>query len=185
MFISILKYILIKLNKNIYKSDIATYTIMDPKDITFMKSGFNNLVEEDDIVENTGSIVMVFMQNAIKSADIYVKHAKRKEITPEDIRRGLMLEVFFMKNRPNMLEKCEEMKQMIKDIIKDEEENGEAYYLEEAEEEEEKSNEEFSESKCVCAMCNCFNTIYTRWENFTPELPMEHILVKAINDIGA
>ena len=79
---------------------------MDPKDITFMKSGFNNLVEEDEEIENTGSIVMVFMQNAMKSADIYVKHAKRKEITPEDIKRGLMLEVFFMKNRPNMLEKC-------------------------------------------------------------------------------
>ena len=175
------------MNKKIYKSVIVTYTIMDPKDITFMKSGFNNLVEEEEVVENTGSIVMVFMQNAMKSADIYVKHAKRKEITPEDIKRGLMLEVFFMKNRPNMLEKCEEMKQMIKDIIKDEEENGETYYIEgdEEAEEEGKSNEEFTESKCVCAMCNCFNTIYNRWENFTPELPMEHILVKAINEISA
>ena len=86
---------------------------MDPKDITFMKSGFNNLVEENEVIENTGSVVMVFMQNAMQSADIYVKHAKRKEITPEDIKRGLMLEVFFMKNRPNMLEKCEEMKQTI------------------------------------------------------------------------
>jgi len=157
---------------------------MDPKDITFMKSGFNNLVEEDEEIENTGSIVMVFMQNAMQNADIYVKHAKRNEITPEDIKRGLMLEVFFMKNRPNMLEKCEEMKQMIKDIIKDEEENGETYYIEDNEEEEKESNEEFSESKHNCAMCNCFNTIYTRWENFTPELPMEHILVKAINEIN-
>ena len=157
---------------------------MDPKDITFMKSGFNNLVEEDEEIENTGSIVMVFMQNAMQNADIYVKHAKRNEITPEDIKRGLMLEVFFMKNRPNMLEKCEEMKQMIKDIIKDEEENGETYYIEDNEEEEKESNEEFSESKHNCAMCNCFNTIYTTWENFTPELPMEHILVKAINEIN-
>jgi len=72
---------------------------------------------------------------------------------------------------------------MIKDIIKEEEENGEAYYIEETEQEGE-SNEEFTESKCVCAMCNCFNTIYNRWENFTPELPMEHILVKAINQIS-
>ena len=156
---------------------------MDPKDITFMKSGFNNLVEEDEEIENTGSVVMVFMQNAIQNADIYVKHAKRNEITPEDIKRGLMLEVFFMKNRPNMLEKCEEMKKKIKDIIKDEEENGEAYYIEE-EEKDDESNEEFSESKHNCAMCNCFNTIYTRWGNFTPELPMEHILVKAINEIS-
>ena len=154
---------------------------MDPKDITFMKSGFNNLVEEDEIVENTGSVVMVFMQNAIQNADIYVKHAKRKEITAEDIKRGLMLEVFFMKNRPNILEKCEEMKQTIKDIIKDEQENGETHYIDD--EQEDGDGEEFSESKCKCAMCSCFNTIYTRWEKFTPEAPMEHILVKAINDI--
>jgi len=168
-----------KIILNIY---IVTYNIMDPKDITFMKSGFDNLVEEDEVVENTGSVVMVFMQNAMKNADIYVKHAKRQEITPEDIKRGLMLEVFFMKNRPNMLEKCEEMKQIIKDIIKDEEENGEAYVIDE--ETDEESYEEFAESECQCPMCNCFNTIYTRWENFTPQTPMEHILTKAINDIN-
>ena len=41
----------------------------------------------------------------------------------------------------------------------------------------------FKESTCQCAMCNCFNTIYTRWEGFTPELPMEKILLKSINAI--
>ena len=67
-----------------------------------------------------------------------------------------------MKQRPNMLEQCEEMKKTIQEIIKDEEENGEEMIIEEEEEEE----EEFTESKCQCAMCNCFNTIYTRWEKF-------------------
>ena len=46
---------------------------MDPKDITFMKSGFNNLVEEDEVIENTGSVVMVFMQNAMKNAGMRLK----------------------------------------------------------------------------------------------------------------
>ena len=148
-------------------------------DYSFMKSGFDNIESKDETLENTGSVIMVFMENAMKNADIYVKHAKRKEITPEDIKRGLMLEVFFMKKRPNMLEQCETMKEKLKEIIRDEEENGESYYIDE----EEESNEEFAESKCKCAMCSCFNTIYQRWEGFTPELPMEHILVKAINDI--
>ena len=123
---------------------------------------------------------MVFMENAMKSADIYVKHAKRKEITLEDVKRAFMLEVFFMKQRPNMLEQCEEMKKTIQEIIKDEEENGEEMIIGEEEEEEE---EEFTESKCQCAMCNCFNTIYTRWENFTPEQPMEIILAKNISNM--
>ena len=149
-------------------------------DFTFMKSGFDNLESKDETLENIGSLVMVFMENAMKSADIYVKHAKRKQITPEDIKRALMLEVFFMKQRPNMLEQCEEMKKTIQEIIKDEEENGEEMVIGEEEEEDE---EEFAESKCQCAMCNCFNTIYTRWENFTPEQPMEIILAKHIGNI--
>lgn len=149
-------------------------------DYSFMKSGFDNLESKDDTLENIGSLVMVFMENAMKSADIYVRHAKRKQITPEDIKRALMLEVFFMKQRPNMLEQCEEMKKTIQEIIKDEEENGEEMIIGEEEEEE---DEEFTESKCQCAMCNCFNTIYTRWENFTPEQPMEIILSKHISSM--
>ena len=85
-----------------------------------------------------------------------------------------------MKQRPNMLEQCEEMKKTIQEIIKDEEENGEEFFIDGEEEEEE---EEFAESKCQCAMCNCFNTIYTRWENFTPEQPMEIILAKHISNM--
>ena len=149
-------------------------------DYSFMKSGFDNLESKDDTLENIGSLVMVFMENAMKSADIYVRHAKRKQITPEDIKRALMLEVFFMTQRPNMLEQCEEMKKTIQEIIKDEEENGEEMIIGEEEEEE---DEEFTESKCQCAMCNCFNTIYTRWENFTPEQPMEIILSKHISSM--
>lgn len=148
-------------------------------DYSFMKSGFDNLESKDETLENVGSLIMVFMENAMKSADIYVKHAKRKQITPEDIKRALMLEVFFMKQRPNMLEQCEEMKKTIQEIIKDEEENGEEMIIGEEEEEE----EEFTESKCQCAMCNCFNTIYTRWDNFTPEQPMEIILAKHISNM--
>ena len=146
-------------------------------DFTFMKSGFDNLESPDETLENIGSIIMVFMENAIKSADIYVRHANRKQITPEDIKRALMLEVFFMKNRPNQLEKCQEMKEKIKEIIREEENDEEEIFIEDQDE------EEFTESKCECAMCNCFNFIYNRWDNFTPELPMEKILAKHIENM--
>ena len=148
-------------------------------DYSFMKSGFDNLESKDETLENIGSIVMVFMENAIKSADIYVKHAKRKQITPEDIKRALMLEVFFMKSRPNLMEQCEDMKEKIQEIIKEEEEG--TYIIDNDEPEE---DEEFKESECKCAMCGCFNTIYTRWEKFEPELPMEKIMVKHIDSIS-
>ena len=148
-------------------------------DYSFIKSGFDNLESKDETLENIGSIVMVFMENAIKSADIYVKHAKRTQITPEDIKRGLMLEVFLMKQRPNMLEQCEKIKK-IQEIIEEEENDEEEVIIGE---EEEGDEEEFTESTCQCAMCNCFNTIYTRWENFTPELPMEIVLAKHISSM--
>ena len=139
-----------------------------------IKTGFNTLVPEDP-TENIASIVLVFMENAIKSADIYVKHAKRNSITAEDIKRGLMLETFFIKQRPNMLEQCEEMKKIIKQI--QEEDNSD-------DEEEDfitDEEEEFKESECECPMCCCMNTIYTRWEGFTPESSIERAMFTHIN----
>lgn len=148
-------------------------------DYSFMKSGFDNLESKDETLENAASVVMVYMENALRSADIYVKHAKRSQITPEDIKRALMLEVFFMKSRPNLMEQCETMKEKIQEIIQEEED--ETYIIENDEPEE---DEKFKESTCKCAMCGCFNTIYTRWEKFEPELPMEKIMVKHIDSIS-
>ena len=53
-------------------------------DYSFMRSGFDNLETKDDTLENVGSVVMAFMQNGMTNSDVYVKHAKRKEITPEE-----------------------------------------------------------------------------------------------------
>ena len=148
-------------------------------DYSFMKSGFDNLVHEDP-TENIASIVLVFMENAVKSAAIYVKHAKRNSITPEDIKRGLMLEIFFIKQRPNMLEQCEEMKKTINKILEEED-----YESDEGFDEDYIINDDepFRESECKCAMCNCMNTIYTRWEGFTPQTSIEKAMFNHINRI--
>ena len=148
-------------------------------DYSFMKSGFDNLVHEDP-TENIASIVLVFMENAVKSASIYVKHAKRNSITSEDIKRGLMLETFFIKQRPNMLEQCEEMKKTINKILEEEDYESdegfdEDYIIDD--------DEPFRESECKCAMCNCMNTIYTRWEGFTPQTSIEKAMFNHINRI--
>ena len=152
------------------------------EDYSFMKSGFDNLVHEDP-TENIASIVLVFMENAVKSAAIYVKHAKRNAITPEDIKRGLMLETFFIKQRPNMLEQCEEMKKTINKILEedDDDDDDDLDQLSNIYADEE---EEFKESECQCALCNCMNNIYTRWEGFTPQTSIERAMYKHINDIA-
>ena len=147
-----------------------------------IKTGFNTLVPEDP-TENIASIVLVFMENAIKSADIYVKHAKRNSITAEDIKRGLMLETFFIKQRPNMLEQCEDMKKIIK-LIQEEDDSDDDAGLDQLSNIYADEEEEFKESECECPMCNCMNTIYTRWEGFTPESSIERAMFKHINDIN-
>ena len=147
-------------------------------DYSFMKSGFENLVYEDeDPTENIASIVLVFMENAVKNAAIYTKHSNRTGITPEDIKRGLMLETFFIKQRPNMLEQCEEMKQTISKILEEDDDN------DEKEEDNIIDEEEFKESECQCALCNCMNNIYTRWKDFTPQSTIEIIMYNHINRI--
>jgi hypothetical protein len=145
-----------------------------------IKTGFNTLVPEDP-TENIASIVLVFMENALKSASIYVKHAKRNSITPEDIKRSLMLEIFFIKQRPNMLEQCEEMKKTINKILEEDDDDDDLDQLSNIYADKE---EEFKESECECPMCNCMNTIYTRWEGFTPETSIERAMYKHINDIA-
>ena len=150
-------------------------------DYSFMKSGFDNLVHEDP-TENIASIVLVFMENAVKSAAIYVKHAKRNAITPEDIKRGLMLEIFFIKQRPNMLEQCEEMKKIIK-RIQEEDDSEDVIIFGDDDDFITDEEEEFKESECECPMCNCMNTIYTRWEGFTPESSIERAMFTHINRI--
>ena len=153
----------------------------EQQDFTFMKSGFNNLTKKDETLENTAAIVMAFMQNALKSAVIYIKHSERNAITPEDIKRSLMLEVFFMKQRNNMLEQCEEMKQILNKIIAEEEDDSDD------EDEDLIDNEdviEFSESKCDCPMCHCITTIYKRWEGFEPQTPIEKAMVQHIEAIN-
>ena len=41
----------------------------------------------------------------------------------------------------------------------------------------------FQESPCNYYMCKCLNTIYTRWEKWTPVTEIEHILKKHIEEI--
>ena len=152
-------------------------------DFTFMRSGFNNLVQaEEDVVENIAAIIMTYMENALRSADIYVKHANRTYILPEDIKRALMLEAFLNRQRTDMLEKCEEMRETIRAIVNDSYIDGE----DEGEEKEDSDTEaetEFTESQCQCAMCQCLNTIYDRWSTFEPQTPIEKAIHEHIEHI--
>ena len=147
-------------------------------DYSFMKSGFNNLVTQQDenFEQNITVLISTFASEGLKHASRYVSHHKtRYLITPEDIKRGMMLEVFIFKNRPDLVDKFDEILQIISqesDSDSDEEE-----------EIEESSEETFTENDCSCPICKCMNTIYTRWEKFVPSSPLEQIIKTNIDKI--
>jgi len=145
-------------------------------DFTFMKTGFDLMQPDDDEFEkNTTVIIVTYAEQALRTAALYVSHhPTRNGITPEDIKRAMMLEMFLFKNRSNLLEKAEEIKEML-------------YGEEEEEEEEEIVNmekeEAFSENNCSCALCKCMNGIYDRWEGWTPSSLFETVITKHIDNI--
>ena len=43
--------------------------------------------------------------------------------------------------------------------------------------------DEFQESTCECALCQCINNVYIKWENWEPETPIQHILKRHIEQM--
>jgi len=141
-------------------------------DFTFMRTGFDLLQPDDEEFEqNTAAIIVTYAEQALRTAALYVTHHKtRNGITPEDIKRGMMLEMFLFKKRSGLLEKAEEIKKMLYEEDSDNED--EVINMEE--------DDEFSENNCDCAICKCVNNIYGRWEKFTPEGLFETVIKKHI-----
>ena len=100
---------------------------MDKQDFSFMKTGFDatasNSAADDELLENVTTLIVTYMDGAIRTAAMYLSHGPRKVITPEDIKRAMMLEVFFIDKRPDLLEKAEKIrKELFEDESEDEDE---------------------------------------------------------------
>jgi len=146
-------------------------------DYSFMKSGFNNLAQDDsDYIQNISSILVAFTENALKTASKYVKHCKRSHITSEDLKRGLIMELFVFSQRENLQSQVESVKKFLyEEDSEDSDEDNEVIEVEDC--------DEFKESDCNCMMCQYINNIYTHWESYTPKSQMEEIIKTHINNI--
>ena len=147
-------------------------------DFSFMKTGFdltdNGLTT--DYKQTVVSMITLFGENALHGGALYTKHAKRRVITPEDIKRAMMMEVFVYTKRPDTLERIGKIKN---ELFSQEEE-------EESEDEEEDDygpEQPFKESECDCALCQCLNTIHNKWAQWEPQTQIEILLKKHIDTI--
>ena len=152
----------------------------DNTDYSFMQTGFNmvdEVVDEEETKKNAISLVVAYSEGALRTAAKYITHAGRNVVTPEDVKRGMMLEMFLFKHRDDTLEKANEIKE---EVFGD---NDDEYNMEDLEFEA-GDEDEFVESSCECALCKCINTIYTRWDALEPNTEFERIFQKHINDIN-
>ena len=154
-----------------------------PSDYSFLKSGFNNLVEPDTPDQNTlltvSSLVTAFMDSALREATTYVEHSGRNGITKQDIIISLKSETFKFLNRPDINNNVQKWRE----IIQQEQDNDEDYSDSENEDEEDQLEEiqEFTKSKCQCKLCNELNNVEHKWDQWCPQTPIEKILKKVID----
>jgi len=156
-------------------------------DYSFMKSGFT-MTQKSDTVEmqkNVATMVATFMSEGFKHAAHYVKHHETRDvIMSEDIKRGMMLEVFLFNKRPDLSDRLDEIKQLIHGYDDDEEnsddeDSDDDMVVSDGEEKDLK----YSENDCKCGICDAMNKIYDRWQAWTPETPFDIILKKNIDEI--
>ena len=101
--------------------------------IPIMKTGFD-LCEPTTLnthQKQMVSLITLFTENALRNACIYIKHSNRTQVTVEDVKRGLMLEVFLFTKRPDVIQKTYEITKILDEYSSDDEED---YVAEEEEE---------------------------------------------------
>lgn len=150
------------------------------EDYSFMRTGFdpvNAVVEEDDTKKNTISLIVAYAEGAMRTSSKYIMHGKRRVVTPEDLKRGMMLEMFLFKCRVDILDKAENIKsELFGDDGEEEEEDMDDAICEEA--------EEFTENECKCSLCSAINTIYSKWDVWEPTTSFEKIFQTHINNMN-
>ena len=176
-----------------------------------IKSGDNlleNAFEQDkDSQIQIMSLLTVFLENAIKSAEIYTLHSKRTIISSKDISMALKRELFtfldnedialrakdIVKEYKQEIEYAEDDEEYYEDDEEDEddEEYDEEYDEDEQNEEKNKDNyitndtEEFKKSICNWSICTEINNYTDNWDSWKPTNNIEEILYNGIQKIDS
>lgn len=157
-----------------------------PSDYSFLKSGFNNLVEpstpDEETLLTVSSMVTAFMDNALREAGTYIEHAGRNGITKEDIILALKSETFKFLNRSDVNDNVTKWREILeKERCNDDESDNEEDIDEDMKKEVDEPINEFKESTCPCQLCQEINNIESVWVNWIPQKPIEKVLKKVID----
>ena len=103
-------------------------------DYSFLKSGFSNTdIEQEEALSeiDIAALVLLFVENAMKTASKHTIICKRNVVTKTDVTYGLIYEVFNWLKRPTLIKDFQEIKN---EIEADEAAEEEAEYNDSAEE---------------------------------------------------
>ena len=151
------------------------------KIITGQDTGDLNILEREELEINVTSSIMTFMSYSIKSSSIFVEHSGRTIITPDDIKRAMMVEVFMYFNRPDLKIKIGEWRNIILNEMNDDEEIESEDENQDIEPDEMEKEE--NKKLCSCNVCGLMNDIKDRWEYYNPDDEMGKIFKKHIDNI--
>ena len=156
---------------------------MDPSEINFTIKTGSDLTQQNELDDEKAidiiTLITTFMQNSLRSADIYVKHSNRKTITSKDIQMAMKYEVFEFTNRNNQKELSETKKEITKDyfdILENGERDDDFDYDEAVDNLIEETKEKYCKSKCNCEICEKMNYIDKAWVHWQPKTNLEKIL---------
>lgn len=157
-------------------------------DFSFMKSGFNNLVQPDtgpnpEMVLFIQSLVLSFTECALNTASEYVTHCGRNGITPADIKLCLKYETFKFLNRNDVNDKMEKWKEFINEEIDEySDSDTEQINNEEMDLLDDKIIHKFSKSTCKCGKCLEINNVTEKWLTWEPTTPLELALKNVLDN---
>ena len=154
-------------------------------DYSFLKTGSNNLIEpnkpNDELIVTVGAMVSSFVENALKSSEVYVKHSNRNSITKTDLKLALMNETFHYLNDKDTPENIQRWREIINGFDSDDEDIIEGVDLGDDEPEDE-PEDEFVYSKCKCVLCQKNNSVEEYWKEWVPNEGIETILKRTIDE---
>ncbi len=153
-----------------------------PESIQTGVNGELNVLEKQELEINVTSSIMTFMSYAMKSSGIYVEHSNRKIVTPDDIKKAMMVEVFMYFNREDLEGRVSQWREM---IIQDMQNNQDDESDEDEDEDEENLLREDEKNKveCNCEICNKMNNVYEQWKCYSPNDELGKIFKKHIDSI--
>jgi len=159
-------------------------------DYSFMKTG-NSMIREPASLEEIdemyiASLLTLFTSNAIVNAKEYSDLCERNGITKEDMRYGLIYEVFEFLNNPNLVDDLREVEKQLEEeeiYSDDEEEELEELLTDDNIEDfnrisKEKIEELENEDK---EFINKIHKYYDEWDEWQPKNDLETILKNAID----